>query len=315
MLVITLALCLIFAINTLQMKEDTRRRNGSSRVGQYLPPHQRSDGFEMEEASGHPLSGTNHIIFFNAIPKTGCRSIARAAAMLQLNQQQDKRIEILILPDSILLNERKIRSFVRAIQPPAFLGGHAAFVQFPRGNPVRYVNIMREPLDRLISHYYFNQNGDSVKTERVFHQQKSTELTLDECIRDIECKNIKYTPLLMTTVSQLCGTAPLCRELSREAMLRAKSNLKYYVVIGLKEELNTTVLILETMFPNMLAGLHAHYKKSEVDSIEKFKTISKTVPSPETSEIIRRDLALEYELYEEAKRRFATLKRELSAFT
>ncbi|KAJ8024759.1 Heparan sulfate 2-O-sulfotransferase hst-2 [Holothuria leucospilota] len=275
MLLITLALCLIFAINTLQMKEDTRRRNGSSRVGQYLPPHQRSDGFEMEEASGHPLSGK----------------------------------------DSILLNERKIRSFVRAIQPPAFLGGHAAFVQFPRGNPVRYVNIMREPLDRLISHYYFNQNGDSVKTERVFHQQKSTELTLDECIRDIECKNIKYTPLLMTTVSQLCGTAPLCRELSREAMLRAKSNLKYYVVIGLKEELNTTVLILETMFPNMLAGLHAHYKKSEVDSIEKFKTISKTAPSPETSEIIRRDLALEYELYEEAKRRFATLKRELSAFT
>lgn len=46
-------------------------------------------------------------------------------------------------------------------------------------------------------------------------------------------------------------------------MLKAKSNLNNYAMIGLTEDLNTTVLLLEKTFPTMMNGLHLEFRRSE----------------------------------------------------
>ncbi|PIK49313.1 putative uronyl 2-sulfotransferase-like [Apostichopus japonicus] len=261
------------------------------------------------------LAAANFVIYYNAIPKTGCRSIARAAAFLSATQAMDTRFKLTILPEDILFNEGLIRQYVRQVHPPAIIGGHAIFVPFSAPQaysssiPVKYVNVLRDPLDRLISHYYFEQNGDSVHQASFF--TVGTKMSLDDCLHDEVCKNKSYDKILKRTINQLCGARPHCGTLSRRAMLTAKRNVNHYTVIGLTEKLNTTVLLLERMFPSMMTGLHSHFRKTEVASLKKFKTLDKLAPSPATLEILRRDLAFEYEVYDDVKRKFDQLKAEM----
>lgn len=61
---------------------------------------------------------------------------------------------------------------------PVFYHGHFAYVsfeQFGAPNPL-YINILREPLDRLISHYYFLRYGDNLR--KGLHRIRSGDTTV-----------------------------------------------------------------------------------------------------------------------------------------
>ncbi|XP_071812452.1 heparan sulfate 2-O-sulfotransferase 1-like isoform X2 [Apostichopus japonicus] len=216
-----LILAIIFVNNTLQIQEETKATRGYIRNLHFLPPHLRKQVVEVinrdstEESThewGQPVQGTNFVIYYNAIPKTGCRSIARAAAFLSATQAMDTRFKLTILPEDILFNEGLIRQYVRQVDPPAIIGGHAIFVPFSAPQaysssiPVKYVNVLRDPLDRLISHYYFEQNGDSVHQASFF--TVGTKMSLDDCLHDEVCKNKSYDKILKRTINQLCGARP-----------------------------------------------------------------------------------------------------------
>ena len=70
---------------------------------------------------------------------------------------------------------------------PAMYHGHFAYIDFenlgvatPR--PV-WINLVRRPLDRLVSYYYFLRYGDDVLVDKVRARDGDTT-TFDECVAD-----------------------------------------------------------------------------------------------------------------------------------
>ena len=130
---------------------------------------------------------------------------------------------------------------------------------------------------------------------------------------------------------------------SRWALEQAKKNvLDKYLVVGLTEEFEQFLQVLERLLPDIFSGLVKVWKKTSkvffiylpfsraflllvtksyllmfyfvVDSwkdekIATTQTLNKTAPSPRVREILRNQLKLEYEFYDFVRIHFSLMKR------
>ena len=88
-----------------------------------------------------------------------------------------------------LLTTGDQRQFARNISSwsdtPTLYHGHFAYFDLARlGVPVTpiYINMIRQPLERLVSHYYFLRYGDDVLVNKVRAKEGDTT-TFDECVQ------------------------------------------------------------------------------------------------------------------------------------
>ena len=85
------------------------------------------------------------------------------AAIMALSDQKDVRKNI--------TNWTEMR--------PAFYHGHFAFLPF--GEEVNYINIIRDPLQRLVSYYYFIRYGDNFRVG-LKRSKQGDKTTFNECV-------------------------------------------------------------------------------------------------------------------------------------
>eukprot|EP00057_Strongylocentrotus_purpuratus_P034242 XP_794450.3 PREDICTED: uronyl 2-sulfotransferase [Strongylocentrotus purpuratus] len=199
-----------------------------------------------------------HVIF-NRVGKCGSRSVLNLLQSLAKNNHfylissqvyNDKRISS--------ENQEKLVSILSKVQSPFIYQRHLHFINFTEygfQHPT-YINIIRDPLERAVSQYYFIRFGDEKKQERRFSQNSTDPrklMSYEQCViqQVPECigKRAFYI------VPFFCGHDPRCRFPTAWALERAIENVKkHYVAVGILEELQDSLQVFQKVLPDMFSG-------------------------------------------------------------
>ncbi|CAG0914908.1 unnamed protein product [Notodromas monacha] len=263
----------------------------------------------------NPKPAQAPLVIYNRVPKTGSTSFMGVAYDLctknsfhVLHINTTKNSHVLSLPDQARL-VHNITEWVE--KRPAIYHGHLAYVDFNRfgvADPPIYINIVRRPLDRMVSYYYFLRYGDDFRPH-LKRRKKGDKMTFDECVesglQECDPKN------LWLQIPFFCGHAAACWEPGNAwALEQAKHNLVHnYFLVGVTEELEDFVAILEYALPSFFKGAQQQLIDGNKGHLR--KTSNKTTPSARTvvaiqsSEVWR----MENEFYEFVLENFHAVKR------
>lgn len=167
---------------------------------------------------------------------------------------------------------------IEAVAGHYFYGTHE---YFPKAH--RYFTMLRDPVDRVLSLYYFLQTYPGYERVR--------EMTLEEYVK-AEAEAYNFQTIM------ICGLDV------RPSVTRAKKHLDTFAAVGITEMFDESIYLLQREF----GWEHIHYKK---DNITK-KRKRKEQISPETISLIQEYNEMDQEVYEYAKQ---LLHRKLSSLT
>ncbi|CAH1153867.1 unnamed protein product [Phaedon cochleariae] len=146
------------------------------------------------------------------------------------------------------------------------------FTNFDRQFPT-YINLLRNPVDKVISRTSFKG-----KDKKQDYYYKCLMHKKNNC-------NYKNGQPYDLSIPYFCGHDPRCQILNNDwALQTARSNVeKYYPVVGILEELNATLEILETKIPYFFKGAQKTYEKY-------FIHIQKSHDRPKAPRAVKRKL-------------------------
>jgi len=266
---------------------------------------------------------TKEILFFNRVPKVGSQTTMELLKSLShknhfmYHKDRTQKVETI----KLTYNEEKwLANLVNYFEPPSVYVKHVCFVnftQFDMDMPI-YVNLVRDPVERVISWYYY------VRAPWYFVERKRAfpDLPLpnpnwlrkdfETCVRtnDRECRYIPgakkdgFGDHRRQTMF-FCGHGDDCTGFNTEiAMKRAMEHVeKNYAVVGILEEMNKTLTVLEHYVPRFFKGALNTYWE-EIHMYSKInRNIYKPPVSEATKEIVRRNFTREIEFFEFCKQR------------
>jgi len=259
-------------------------------------------------------------LFFNRVPKVGSQTTMELMKSLSMknnfhyHKDRTQKVETIKLTNS---EERRLSSLVNTFSPPSVYVKHVCFSNFTKyGLPMPiYVNMVRDPVERVISWYYY------VRAPWYFVERKRAfpDLPLpnpnwlrkdyETCVRrgDAECRYPEGDE--RDDFGQLteffCGQEDDCTGFNTEvAMKKAKENVeRHYAVVGVLEELNKTLTVLEHYVPRFFKGALDVYW-NEVHIYSKInRNIYKPPVAEEVKDIVRKNFTRELEFFDFCKQR------------
>lgn len=257
----------------------------------------------------------NLVVIYNRVPKTGSTSFVGVAYDL-CKRNKFHVLHINITANMHVLSLPNQYKFVQNItrwtdMKPALYHGHMAFLDFARLGATEkplYINIVRKPLDRLVSYYYFLRYGDNFRPTLI-RRKHGDKMTFDECVEqgqpDCEPSN------MWLQIPFFCGHSAECwKPGNKWALERAKENLlNNYLLVGITEQMEDFIMVLEATLPRIFRGATEHYMKSNKSHLR--QTVQKNVPSAATVAKIQQSAIwrMENELYEFAVQQFNFMKK------
>ncbi|XP_045511728.1 heparin sulfate O-sulfotransferase [Colias croceus] len=257
------------------------------------------------------------VVIYNRVPKTGSTSFVGVAYDL-CKKNHFKVLHINITANMHVMSLSNQYKFAQNVTKwreikPALYHGHMAFLNFDRlgtsSKPI-FINLIRKPLDRLVSYYYFLRHGDNFRPHLV-RKKHGDKMTFDECVEkgqpDCDPSN------MWLQVPFFCGHAAECWIPGNKwALDQAKHNLiNHYLLVGVTEEMLDFISVLEAVLPRFFKGATEHYLSSNKSHLR--QTSSKIEPTQETLDKIRKSdiWKMENELYEFAYEHFKFVKRKV----
>ncbi|VDP83677.1 unnamed protein product [Echinostoma caproni] len=199
-----------------------------------LPPSLISPSHGFNEFSP---SAYDQLVIYNRIPKTGSTSLVNL--VYHLWKRNSVRVALLNVSHNGLFLNRMNQLYLVwnmtervSAQQPLLLHGHFAYLNFAQfGSSLRpiYLNMVRDPLERLASYYYFIRFGDDFRpnlTRRRMSDPNQRILTFDECVQTggVDCNPNDlwvqvskiyphYMRLLLSCFQLYCIVCNFCKQL------------------------------------------------------------------------------------------------------
>ena len=170
-------------------------------------------------------------IIFLHIPKTGGRSlqniILRQYSVEEVITDAHQKLgEIAAWSD-------EHKRAIRYIQGHFVFGIHKSFPQ-----KCKYITLLRDPIDRIISHYYYIKRSASHPLNRVVEEQR---LDLDGYVTSGICDEVRNDQVRLIAGVERGGSIDEAKMLSM-----AKENIdKEFLVVGLMEKFDETLMLLK----------------------------------------------------------------------
>jgi hypothetical protein len=237
------------------------------------------------------VQNKNLALIFIHIPKTGGSTLDKVierqypqSTIYALNRERVREavthFKTLPLPE---------KSHIRCLTGHIPFGLHQYLAQ-----PATYVTMLRQPVDRLISHYYFVKR---FPRHYLYQQVTSRNMDLADYISSgisSELNNGQVRLLSgVETVDTVFGHEPVTSEI----LEIAKNNLRrYFAWVGLCERFDESLLLLS----NRLRWKHIYYARENVT----FAHPSKRDIPRQTLQVIEKHNEFDLELYEFATRLF-----------
>ena len=199
------------------------------------------------------------LLLFNKIPKTGSSTMEahlkriREINNFKLAPNSDWHSARVVLKNLTHFDEfaedfsRRVGTRYAALSAHFFFREH-----FRIPLPHTYISIVRNPVDRVLSHYFYARDKGLRRAEKVerFKRRGYWNESINECVLNQrwECFDNKMTFFL-------CGAEKMCRTGSTEAINRAKFNMRhFYSAIGTTDSLSDFMKILQTRLPRFFGG-------------------------------------------------------------
>ncbi|XP_068610047.1 uronyl 2-sulfotransferase a [Brachionichthys hirsutus] len=258
-------------------------------------------------------------VVYNRVGKCGSRTVVILLRSLAEKHQFNlvssdvhNRTRITIQEQMGLMNN------ISNIPPPFLYERHIHFLNFSRAGldqPV-YINIIRDPISRFLSNYFFRRFGDW-KGEQS-HLIRTPGMKDDERYLDInvcilenypECSN----PKVFYIIPYFCGQHPQCREPGVWALEKAKQHVvENYLLVGILEELEDVFLILERLIPHYFTGVLGIYKSANFKKMGNMTgTVRKHTPTLEALQVLYQRMHFEYEFYNFVRDQFHLMKKKI----
>ncbi|XP_008759717.1 heparan sulfate 2-O-sulfotransferase 1 isoform X1 [Rattus norvegicus] len=313
--VVAFAVAMLFLENQIQKLEESR-----AKLERAIARHEVREIEQRHTMDGPRQDATldeeeDIVIIYNRVPKTASTSFTNIAYDLcaknryhVLHINTTKNNPVMSLQDQVRF-VKNITSWNE--MKPGFYHGHISYLDFAKfgvkKKPI-YINVVRDPIERLVSYYYFLRFGDDYRPG-LRRRKQGDKKTFDECVAEggSDCAPEK----LWLQIPFFCGHSSECWNVgSRWAMDQAKYNLvNEYFLVGVTEELEDFIMLLEAALPRFFRGATDLYrtvgKKSHLR-----KTTEKKLPTKQTiAKLQQSDIwKMENEFYEFALEQFQFMR-------
>ncbi|XP_071841577.1 uronyl 2-sulfotransferase-like [Apostichopus japonicus] len=256
---------------------------------------------------GIPKTGMKYVVIYNAVSKCGSRSLL--SSLYSLYTPREVHVDVTrVLSIPTPYNASFLLRRVQSMKTPGFVSGHLPFNIYARDDVV-HISMIRNPLERLISLYYFNLYGDAGGLRNKEFDKRWQGKKFDSLE---ELSNKDGYPQRQNLLWFFTGDERV-RDDPERAVALAKSNiLNHFIFIGILEEYNASVAIFEKLLPQVMNGLPSAYNKTMTERRDMYRTVNRTTPSTKTIEMLMENdkfLNYEFEIYYFVKQLFMELKK------
>ncbi|KAI9581444.1 hypothetical protein GQX74_012769 [Glossina fuscipes] len=281
----------------------------------------------MQSLNVYDLNNTRkakmELVFFNRVPKVGSQTFMELLRRLsernnfQFNRDAVQKVETIRLAED---QQQEMAEVISDLPVPSVFIKHVCYTNFSKFNlpiPI-YINVVRDPVERVISWFYY------VRAPWYFVERKAAfpDLPLphpgwlkkdfETCVLsgDQECtytQGVSVEGIGDHRRQSLffCGHAYECTPFNTVGALeRAKHAVEsQYAVVGVLEDLNTTLAVFEKYIPRFFQGVREIYDTSAEYLTKINKNNFKPPVSEKVKDIVRRNFTNEIEFYQFCRQR------------